>query len=143
VVWVCFCSFFSRFFPFCSLSLTLHIISQFLSSSLSLINSHRLLILSFTMCSICLPPSLSLSLGTQTEVQYAMLKHLKLLFEHPAAKGIFDDGYVHYRTLPCHLRIYLLLPTTKSQRIYSDKNTHFSQLVGTDTSSYVTMSPHM
>ena len=30
--------------------------------------------------------------GTQMEVQYAMLKHLKLLFELPAAKGVFDDG---------------------------------------------------
>jgi hypothetical protein len=142
-----FCSFFPRFFPFCSLSLTLHLSPPPISLifPLCVINSHHLLTLSFTTCSLCLPACLPLSLflGTQTEVQYAMLKHLKLLFEHPAAKGIFDDGCVHYRTLPCRLRIYYLLPTTKSHRIYSNKNTHFFQLVGTDTSSYVTMSPHM
>ena len=41
-------------------------------------------------------PLLTLITGTQTEVQYAMLKHLKLLFELPAARGIFDEGYRHF-----------------------------------------------
>ena len=41
-------------------------------------------------------PLLTLITGTQTEVQYAMLKHLKLIFELPAARGIFDDGYRHF-----------------------------------------------
>ena len=41
-------------------------------------------------------PLMTLITGTQTEVQYAMLKHLKLLFEHTAAKGIFDEGYRHF-----------------------------------------------
>ena len=39
------------------------------------------------------PPMLTLITGGYSEMQYVMLKHLEIILNRPAAKGIFDDDY--------------------------------------------------
>ena len=60
------------------------------------------------------PPMLTLITGTQSEIQYAVLKHLEVILPQPAAAGIFDDEYrqffVRYNEPPHvkHLKVDLL-----------------------------------
>lgn len=60
------------------------------------------------------PPLLTLLAGGNPELQYALLKHLQLILQEPAAAGVFDDEYrqffVRYNEAPHikHLKVGLL-----------------------------------
>ena len=60
------------------------------------------------------PPLLTLLAGGNPELQYALLKHLQLILQEPAAAGVFDDVYrqffVRYNEPPHikHLKVGLL-----------------------------------
>lgn len=60
------------------------------------------------------PPMLTLITGAQSEIQYAVLKHLEIILPRQAARGIFDDEYrqffVRYNEPPHvkHLKVDLL-----------------------------------
>jgi AP-4 complex subunit beta-1 len=80
------------------------------------------------------PPVLTLVTGAAPESQFAMLKHLELILQQPAAAGIFDDEFrqifVRYNEPPHvkHLKVELL-PLVTNERNAMEIAAELSQYV--------------